>query len=140
MACDATSLHVVNLHRGFSSYQRTLNIEEVDVVGCHMDNGPEEHGVCDLAMEPLAFVQRQPSDLWSYIPKQVSAHREKDDHRVHAQTETSTAGKPDTEFEGVERRQSLISRLLVPSEDEQEYVQAMEQGVEDDFTKGELFG
>lgn len=58
MARNTTGLHVMNLHSGFSSHQRTLDVEEVHVVRCYVNNSPEEHGVSDLAMEPLAFVQR----------------------------------------------------------------------------------
>lgn len=58
MACDTTGLHVMNLHGGFSSHQGTLHVEEVNVMCCYVNNSPEEHGVSDLAMEPLAFVQR----------------------------------------------------------------------------------
>lgn len=87
-----------------------------------MDYGPEQHGVGDLAMEPLAFVQREPSDLRSYISEQVPAHWQNNDHGVHAETQTGTTREPDTEFEKVEWRQSIIGHLFIPSEDEQEYV------------------
>jgi hypothetical protein len=74
VAGDTAGLHVVNLHSGFSSNERAFHVEEVDIVRGDVHDGPEKHGVGNLAMEPLALVQRQPSDLGPYISEQISAH------------------------------------------------------------------
>ena len=118
MAGDTASLHVMDLHSGFGSHERALHVEEVHIVRSDVHNGPEEHGVGDLAVEPLALVQRQPSNLRPYVSEQVSAHGQEDDHGVDAQAKTSSAREPDAESEGVECFQAFIGGLLVPSEDE----------------------
>ena len=74
MAGDAASLHVVNLHSGFGSHERAFDVEEVDIVRGDVHDSPEQHGVGDLAVEPLALVQRQPSNLGPHVSKQISAH------------------------------------------------------------------
>lgn len=58
MSCDAAGLHVMDLYRGFSTHKRAFHVEEVDIMRSYVHYGPEEHSVGDLAMEPLALVQR----------------------------------------------------------------------------------
>ena len=125
MSSNATSLHVVDLHGGFGSHERAFHVVKVDIVRGNMHDGPEEHGVGDLAVKPLTLVQRQPSDFGPYVPEQVPAHGQDDNHGVDAQAEAGSARKPDAECEGVECFQAFIAGLLVPSEDEKEDVEAM---------------
>lgn len=92
---DAAGLCVVDLDGGFFADLGAFDGEEagggglvaglrqvegdgklLDVVGCGVDNGEEEHAVRGLAMEPLEFVQRDPFDLWSKPGYNVSAHGE----------------------------------------------------------------
>jgi hypothetical protein len=42
-----------------------FDVEKVDVMTGDVDDGPEEHGVCDLSMEPLRLIERQNPDLRS---------------------------------------------------------------------------
>ena len=74
MSCDSTGLCVVYLYRSFWSELVSFNIEEVDIVGAHVDDGEGQHCISDLPVEPLRLVQREPSDVRSYEPHQISAH------------------------------------------------------------------
>jgi len=58
MPRDTTGLHVMDLNCGFSTYERTLDVEEIDVMCCYMHYRPEEHGIGHLTVKPFAFVQR----------------------------------------------------------------------------------
>ena len=61
MSSNTSGLLVVDLDGSFRSHLRPFDIEEVDVVAGRMNDSPEEHAVCDLAMKVLALVQWQPS-------------------------------------------------------------------------------
>lgn len=37
----------------------------LDIMSSDMGNGEEQHGVCDLTMEPKVLIQRQEPDLGS---------------------------------------------------------------------------
>jgi len=76
MSCNASGLLVVDLHRGLSAELVAFHVEEVDVVAACMNNRPKEQAVSDLPMEPLALIQRQPSDAGPDYAEEVPAHGE----------------------------------------------------------------
>lgn len=59
-------------------------------MGSGVDDGKNQHGISYLPMEPLRFVQRQPSDLRSDKPEEVPAHGQEDQGAIEAQRETRT--------------------------------------------------
>ena len=137
---DAAGLGIVDLHGGLAADLRALDVEEVDVVRGHVHDGPGQEGVRDLAVEPLALVQRQPSDPGSDEFEEIPAHGQEDDHDVEGEAQASASGEPDGEFEGVEGGELVVGGLDVPSDDEEKDVEAVEDGVEGDFAPGELSG
>lgn len=74
--------HVMDLNRKHRSQLAFFDIEEVDVVGRNMYDGKEEHGIGNLAMKPLRFVQGQESQLWSDVAKQGAAHGQDDEKSI----------------------------------------------------------
>lgn len=54
---EATRLRVHDGPRRFLAHLRTLNVEHVDIVCRHVDNGPEERAVGDLTMKPHMLVE-----------------------------------------------------------------------------------
>lgn len=65
MSCYTTSLSVVDFNSCLFANLRSLDVEEVDIVACSMNNGPEQERVGDLSMKPARFVQGKPFDFWS---------------------------------------------------------------------------
>lgn len=53
----AASLCIMNLDCRLRTDVTPLHVEEVDIMRCHMHHCPEEHRVCNLAMEPLALIE-----------------------------------------------------------------------------------
>lgn len=74
MTRNAASLRVVDLNGGFGPNLILFDVEEVDIVGGHMNNGEGQHGVCHLTMEPLRLVEGQELEFGSDIPHEVAAH------------------------------------------------------------------
>ena len=105
-----------------------------------MHDGPDEQTVRALPVEPLALVQRQPSHFWPHNAQDVPAHGQQDDGDVDAETQSSAAGEPDREFEGVEGCKLLVCGLEPPSEGEEADVETVEEGVEGEFACGKLRG
>lgn len=84
MARDSAGLGIVDLDGGLRAKLEFLDIEEarrgvspvlrssvgnsLHVVGSSVNDGKNQHGISHLPMEPLRFVQRQPSDLRSDEP------------------------------------------------------------------------
>jgi hypothetical protein len=58
VSSDTTGLSVMNLQRNLRSYLCSLNVEEVNVMCGSMKNRKEKHGIGDLSMEPLRFIER----------------------------------------------------------------------------------
>ena len=67
MACDASSLRIVNLNCCDWSKLGSFNVEEVDVMGANMNTREDEDIVCYLSMEPDRLVKWKPSDLRSNV-------------------------------------------------------------------------
>jgi hypothetical protein len=82
---------------------KTLDVEEVYVVGGRVDHGPESHRVSDLPVEPNVFVCREePLQLRTDNADDVSKHGNEDQTAVEGKDETSASGRPDGESEAVE--------------------------------------
>ena len=140
MSRNAPSLRIVDLDGTLPPHLRALDIEEIDVMRAHVHRGPEEQTIRHLAMEPLAFVQRQPSYFGTYDSQDISAHGEEDQEDVDAEAEAGAAGEPDGEVQVVERGELGVGGLEVPAVGEEEEVEAVEEGVEGYFAPGELGG
>jgi hypothetical protein len=98
VSSNTASFGVVDLESNLRANLSTLNVEEaeivsnlqisehgeilLDVMGTSMENREEEHGVCDLFVEPHVLVERRPSNLWSEPSENVSAHGHNDHHSV----------------------------------------------------------
>lgn len=65
MASNTAWLRIMNLDCSNRANLGPFDVEEVDVMTGDVDDGPEEHGVCDLSMEPLRLIERQNPDLRS---------------------------------------------------------------------------
>lgn len=115
MTSDTTGVRVVNLQSGERPGLKFLDIEEVDIVSGGMDNAEEEQAVCTLSMEPLRFVQRQPSNLGSHNTQDGPAHGKQYQTAIIGEDQTSTTRNPDRVLETVEKRQTRVLRLLDPS-------------------------
>lgn len=85
MPGNSAGLGVVNLQGDLGSDLRSFDIEKVDVMCCGMDDGKEQHGVCDVSMEPLRAVQWQPSCPGAEPAKEIPAHGQHDDHGIDGQ-------------------------------------------------------
>lgn len=115
MASDTTGITIVDLQGGERSGLEFLDIEEVDIMGSGMDNGEEEQAICNLSMEPLRLVQRQPSNLGSHNTQDGPAHRKQYQAAIIGENQTSTTRNPDRVFKAVEKGQTRVLGLLDPS-------------------------
>jgi hypothetical protein len=91
MASDAASLGIVDLNSGLGPQLILFDIIEIDIMGGGMDDAEDEERICDLSVEPLRFIERKPSDLWSDVSEESAAHGEEDQGAVHAETEPGTS-------------------------------------------------
>jgi hypothetical protein len=115
MASNATRLCVVNLKSRHGTNLGLLDIEEVDVVGCGVQDGEEEHRVCKLPMHPQVFIEWQESQLRSNDAHDGTTDGKKDEHTVYTQDETSTTRDPNGELKGIQAGQTGIGRLFPPN-------------------------
>jgi hypothetical protein len=83
VACDATSLGVMDLQCDLWPDLYTFDVEEVDVMGCYVEDSEEQHSVSNLSMEPLGLVKWQYANLGAEPSEDVSAHRHDNDHCVN---------------------------------------------------------
>jgi hypothetical protein len=95
---NTSSFGVVNLESNLRTDLSTLNVEEagivsfvrisenegglLDVMSTSVEDCEEQHGVCDLLVEPHVLVERCPSSLRSQPSENVSAHGHNDDHSI----------------------------------------------------------
>ena len=98
----SSGLRVMYLYRGHGPELCALDVEKIHVMRTHMDNGEDEDRVCDLAVEPLGFVQREPADFGADVAKECTAHGKKDEKDVDGEHEAGASGEPDGEGQGVE--------------------------------------
>lgn len=56
MTCDTTGLGIVNLHSGFRTDLRFLDVVEVDIMARRVDERPDRELIRDLPVEPLALI------------------------------------------------------------------------------------
>lgn len=80
---DTTSLCVVNLKSDLGSHLHTLDVEEIDIMRYHVEDGEEQHSIGDLSVEPHGFIQRHKARLGSQPSEDVSAHGHNDNHGVN---------------------------------------------------------
>jgi len=99
VACDSTSLGIMDLQRDLRSDLHTFDVEEaifvskvklgkrhinsLDVMRRYVEDSEEQHGVGDLSMEPLRLIKRQYAHLGTEPSEDVSAHWHDDDHGIH---------------------------------------------------------
>jgi hypothetical protein len=111
VSSDSTRLSVVNLECNLRSHLHSFNVEEavhplvpnkrilllylLDVMRGGMNDRKDQHGVSDLSVKPLRFVERYPSSLWSKPTEDISAHGHDDDHCINTQNQTGTSRNPD---------------------------------------------
>jgi hypothetical protein len=89
-----------------------LNIDEVYIVSCGVDHGPESHRICHLSMEPDVLVGgKQPRQFRAHNPYNIAQHWNKNQATVKGEDEPGAARSPYGKFEGVESRQFLVSEL-----------------------------
>lgn len=87
----------------------------LDIMSSNMGNGEEQHGICDLTMEPEVLIQRQEPDLGSKPSHQCPTYWEQYEQPVETQYQPGTTRNPDGELEAVETREPRIGRLFVPA-------------------------
>lgn len=74
----------------------SLDIYEVDVVGCSVDHGPKSHRISHLSMEPNVLIGREePAQFRTDEAKNVAQHREKDQATIESENETGATRGPD---------------------------------------------
>ena len=89
-----------------------LDIDEVHIMGSCMDNGPEQHLVGNLPMEPNILVGREsPGEFRPDDPNNVTEHRQEDETSVERKDETGASGSPNRPCETVESGKPCISGL-----------------------------
>jgi hypothetical protein len=74
MSSDPSRLLVMYLYCCLFPNLRSLDVEEVHVVRSSVHNGPQQDAICNLPVEPLTFIKRQPSNLWPDDLENVSTH------------------------------------------------------------------
>jgi len=114
VAGDTAGVHVMDLYSERRAELGPFDIVEVDVVTGGVDDGKEQHGIGDLAMEPDVLVEGQPPDLRSDPSHNRSADGEKDQGAIDSEDETGAARNPNRMLQEVERSEARIGGLLPP--------------------------
>lgn len=131
MACNATSLCVVDLKRQLCSDLSSLDVEKIDVVSSGVYHCPESHGVCDLSMEPNVFIGgEQPGELGTNDTDDIAQHRKENKTSGISENETGTTRRPDREREAIQNVELLVSFLQVPPKNEEEELGAVKEDIE----------
>lgn len=147
VAGDTTGLSVVDIEGGDFPELQTLNVDEVDIVGGGVHDGPENHGISDLTMEPNVLIGgEKPCKPWANDTDDVAQHWEENKTAIVSKNETCTARDPDGIRERVEGAQvwviglcqsqrciletSYTAHLRPPPVDEPHNVRSVEENIE----------
>jgi hypothetical protein len=89
-----------------------LDVDEIDVVSSCVDSRPKSHRICDLLVEPEAFIYRKEyAQNWAQNTEAVAQHRQKDEPAIICQNEASTTRNPDGKLERVKGSKSFVGLL-----------------------------
>ena len=65
-------------------------------------DGPEEHLVGDLSVEPLVLIERKPPHLWSNPSQESPAHGDTDHQGIERKVKTCSSRDPDGLVQGIQ--------------------------------------
>ncbi len=102
-------------------------------MGGGVDNGEQEHRICELPVHPNVLIERKEPDFGPDEAHNRSADGQQDEHAIDTQDQTGSSRYPDRVLQCVETRQADIGRLLPPSIGEDGPVERPEQEMEDEF-------
>jgi hypothetical protein len=89
-----------------------LDIDEIDVMSCSMNHGPESHRICDLSVEPDIFIGgKQPSKFWADNADNIAQHGDEDKTAIEGKHKTSATRCPNGIFQAVETSQLEVGCL-----------------------------
>ena len=100
--------------RGVADERHTgpLDIDEIDVMGCGVDHGPESHRIGDLPVEPDVLIGREePAQFRADEANNVAQHRNEDQASVESENKTGATRSPDGPLEAVETSEPSIGIL-----------------------------